>query len=136
MSLDLILEKTGFSPRSVKLLKACHQLFLNIIKEYDNKGIVLSTGDADDYIDLFMEKNKLDEPDEVTDYYFNKIDLILVEKGLVYKSEDKESYLNKVRNQGKISKREHDMGEELAQNPGIIFRDTEFPIDSNGKYII
>ena len=53
---------------------------------------------------------------------------------LVYVRGDWSSYLSNVRNTGRISLIESEMKERLTKGR-VIFRDTEFPVDSEGNYL-
>lgn len=143
-NLDLILEKekSKFSLKTVELLKICHKKLLKLINDWDNKGIILSSVDIGDYIENFMKKKHINDSEELINKYLdNAIDYLINQnlKSLIYEANNKESYINQVRNQGKLSLSEYHMRKTLIRsthtNIKTIFKDTEFPISPDGKYI-
>ena len=103
--------------------------------KYNN--IVPSTEDIDDLLDYFCSKTR---DDDITEDIINKISRTISKTGIIYVSGNIESYKKIVVDLHKVSKREHEMMKGIKQGNkqgfNIIYRDTEFPVDAAGRYIV
>jgi hypothetical protein len=125
---------TRFSPQTQQSLRQAYAEILIEIQDRAAENVILSTDDVSNIIDLFIEHNDLDEIDE-EDPYPKQLGQYLLGQDLVYQFGDANSYLSRVRSQGKISNQEHGMIDSLSRRK-VIFRDTEFPVDPDGRYNI
>jgi hypothetical protein len=83
-----------------------------------------------------MEYNDIDYYNANSQTYINDVKNYLAEEILIYRSGDSISYVELVRDQGKLSLCEHDMNETLSEcnDASITHRGTEFLIDATGHY--
>ena len=104
---------------------------------------VPSDFDIGDYLDHWLERYERKNGDIIDEDDFNtfldKICEQLIENGQIYKSKDVNSYIDRVRSKNLISTQEYRMhknSSSSSNNHRTIYRDTEFPVDDNGYYIL
>jgi hypothetical protein len=136
--LKQIAAKAGYTGQDLRRLEEESKRLLNSIEVKAKKNIVLSTHDVENDIGCFIEDEDIDPNDKVdTEDYTNNISKYLFDLDLIYKWADKESYLRLVRDLGKTSLQERIMSKNIANTTySIQYRDTEFPINKNGIYIL
>lgn len=105
---------------------------LELLKKYlSKKEYVFSDEDMEDVFNLFSSAFKrsltLTEKKEC-------VDALLKEK-IIYKYNDKNSFLEIVRKKNKISYKEQEYS-NIKQEGNEVKEQTEYPIDSNGKFIV
>lgn len=101
------------------------------VVEYKTNGIVYGTNDIGDLFEHPKYRHYDISEDDIERFAKE-----LVKSGLVYESGNWDSYYSIVRKENLTSYPEYNM-KKMAKNAthGIIFRDTEFKIDSNYNYI-
>lgn len=97
--LNFIVKDSQFS----QLLEDCNADILEYISSKGQKNIILSVGDIEDRVDLFMQNRGISEDDLDYTSYLNKITACLFKQGLIYDENDKGSYILRVKLQDKIS---------------------------------
>lgn len=108
---------------------------LQKLQKYAEKNVVLSTEFVNDFFEEYFGDEDGSEEDNSTEEHFDEMVKSLLDRGLIYKFGDKDSYLSLVRSQGKISLSEKRMMSALKKRK-ITFRDNEFPINEDGSYNI
>ncbi|AKI79867.1 hypothetical protein QJ850_gp832 [Acanthamoeba polyphaga mimivirus] len=125
-----------------KICKQLNQPVLDFISEKYSHKIIPNRYDLDDFIDNYIsDKDEFQEIDECElDEYCETFYVQLESEGKIYKSGNKNSYIDIVQNKGYISCSEHQMIKKIKNHKRtdckIVFRDTEFEVDSSGRYII
>lgn len=70
----------------------------------------------------------------------SEVDNFLVKNGIVYEWENKESYIKLVRNKSRISHNEKSISKGIktskSERHSIVYRNTEFPINEKGLYVL
>ena len=107
----------------------------------ENPGVVLSSNNISDSLDHLAK-----DDDEITQDNWDQLETYVVDQlfqeGLIYRSYNKEDYVRLVQDKGLISWTEKSMQDIVRRNrqysSGLlpIFRDTEFPVDPDCRYII
>lgn len=110
------------------------------INKYAQKGIVMSTHDIGDVEEEFLDDTNVDPEEDHPnhDTCMERILMYLVEKGHVYKYGNRDSYCEIVKAQGKVSKTEYHMMKSRAKKRAfrVVFRDIEFHVSDDGRYIV
>lgn len=107
---------------------------LKTIEEAADKNLVLSTFDLSDLLEEYLSQDDSICEDENDKDLESIIITFFSDQELVYTWRDRNSYLKLVRSRGKLSLQEDIMQKSLGR--GIKFRDTEFPVNDNGEYIV
>ena len=116
------------------------KIYEHVRKEHDASRVP-STDNLEDYADrcigLYERKTGQVISEEKFAQYIDAKNKKLCSMKLVYRSGDLDSYMSLVRSKDFISSSEHNMNKSISRNNRkILFRDTEFPVDENGHYIV
>jgi len=109
------------------------EMIITQIKNHNDENVILSESDVINFI-LYCENKELIE--QIPDTLINSIIDFLIEDNMIY--HDKESYIENVRNKGKISFMEHLYKIVIEKEPNIThsFTNNLFLVDENGNFII
>lgn len=119
----------------------CETKVRTFIAKQIQKGIVLNEQNVEDYVDAFIEVKEREANKEIItetelEQVVDEIIVELIAKNLIYKRSDWRSYSECVRDKQLISLAEFDFMEKLqGTTDDVEFRDTEFPLDQNGRYL-
>ncbi len=114
------------------------KLILDGFKEdYEDCDAILSTIDIENLKEASFEHTTTTtlEEDLVIIEFFDKVKELFLKEKLIYEYGNKDSYIEVVKDNGKISYSEYNMISELNDHK-ITFNDTEFPVNNKGLYII
>ncbi|BCS82763.1 hypothetical protein QLL95_gp0274 [Cotonvirus japonicus] len=110
-----------------------------ISKEF-SKQIIPNRNNLDDVIENYLSTTDEDIDhidDDELEKFCDKLYKRLEKTGKIYKVGDKDSYLQVVRSKGLISSTEYLMMKNIKLNDHKInFRDTEFNVGVDGRYIV
>ncbi len=105
-----------------------------------DQSIVLSNYDIETYLEHWVDLYENRYGKILSDDQFKKINdkivTTLIENESIYKYGNKESYISIVKDNDLISLMEHIMKKDILESGKATFRDTEFPINKHGEYII
>ena len=108
-----------------------------------SKDRIPSDHDIGEYLDHWLEKYERKNGDIITADDFEplceKLGKHFVDQNQAYERGNKDSYIALVRSKNLVSSQEYSMHKNINQNKSnhrIIYRDTEFPVDDNGYYIL